>query len=200
MFAIIFLVFLFGYLPYGIIRMLDRKNSLHPDVYVLLTVIFIISISVSPIIYGLMNNQIRAQCVLLLKKLLNCAEENKDLSKMSNMTTLNIRRSIFQADSPTCNNREVNKDEELTAAKVRSGGLSKPDEVERVLLLRETQSENSENVAKTIRQEKVVSGGGGGSVSGSVKNQPLPSNESLNKSRALVIDKTDDGGIYKGPP
>nr|QVK45725.1 G protein-coupled receptor [Proales similis] len=69
MFAIIFTVFFFGYMPYGVIRLIDKKNNLHPDVYVLLTVLFIISISVSPIIYGLMNTQIRVQCIYLLSKL-----------------------------------------------------------------------------------------------------------------------------------
>ena len=67
MFAVIFVVFLFGYLPYGIIRTVDKKNDLHPDVYILLTVLFIVSISVSPIIYGLMNSQIRIQCLTILR-------------------------------------------------------------------------------------------------------------------------------------
>lgn len=69
MFAIIFTVFLFGYLPYGIIRLIDKSNSLHPDYYILLTVLFIISISVSPIIYGLMNTQIRTQCVVIIQSI-----------------------------------------------------------------------------------------------------------------------------------
>jgi hypothetical protein len=66
MFSILFTVFLFGYLPYGIIRLIDKSNSLHPDFYILLTVLFITSISVSPIIYGLMNTQIRTQCIFIL--------------------------------------------------------------------------------------------------------------------------------------
>jgi hypothetical protein len=77
MFAIIFTVFLFGYLPYGTIRLFDKKNNLNPDVYIVLTVLFIISISVSPIIYGLMNTQIRVQCVHLLRMLFKCNIINK---------------------------------------------------------------------------------------------------------------------------
>jgi hypothetical protein len=74
MFAIIFVVFLFGYLPYGIIRGADKRNNLHPDIYVLLTVFFIISISVSPIIYGLMNTQVRKEC----KSVINVILQNKN--------------------------------------------------------------------------------------------------------------------------
>ena len=72
MFALIFVVFLFGYLPYGVIRLIDAKNSLHPDFYVFLTIIFIISITVSPVIYGLMNKCISSHCIILLNKLTGC--------------------------------------------------------------------------------------------------------------------------------
>jgi hypothetical protein len=71
MFAVIFIVFLFGYLPYGIIRGIDKRNNLHPDVYVLLTVILIISISISPVIYGFMNEQIRVECFELIRIIFN---------------------------------------------------------------------------------------------------------------------------------
>lgn len=66
--------------------MIDAKNNLHPDVYVLLTVIFIISIAISPIIYGLMNTQIRVQCIIILKKLLRCY--SKEDFKYENEVTI----------------------------------------------------------------------------------------------------------------
>ena len=88
MFSILFIVFLFGYLPYGIIRLIDKSNSLHPDYYILLTVLFIVSISVSPIIYGLMNTQIRKQCIFLLNSLCNrdkcCRKTETGKKKSSN--------------------------------------------------------------------------------------------------------------------
>jgi hypothetical protein len=70
MFAVIFIVFLFGFFPYSIIRLVDRSNSLHPDFYISLTVLFIVSISISPIIYGLMNTQINTQCKAILLTIL----------------------------------------------------------------------------------------------------------------------------------
>lgn len=78
MFAFIFIVFLFGYLPYGFVRMFDTRNNLHPDFYVLLTVLFIISISVSPIVYGLMNTQIRKKAFYLAKLLVTCKKPSKN--------------------------------------------------------------------------------------------------------------------------
>ena len=75
MFAVIFTVFMFGYLPYGFIRLMDKNNNLHADVYIVLTMLFIISISVSPVIYGLMNRQIRQHCVGLFYLICSCGEK-----------------------------------------------------------------------------------------------------------------------------
>ena len=66
MFACIFMLFLFGYIPYSIIRMFDKSNSLHPDIYVLLTVWFVMTSTISPFIVMQMNMQIREQCKKLL--------------------------------------------------------------------------------------------------------------------------------------
>lgn len=97
MFGTIFLVFLFGFLPYGIIRGSDKDNSLHPDVYVALSIIFIISIGISPLIYGLMNNQIRTQCKILIRLIFGISKPDKkeqftftvkrDLSHMSHFSS-----------------------------------------------------------------------------------------------------------------
>jgi len=88
MFGIIFTVFLFGYLPYGFIRSFDKNNSLNADVYILLTIMFIVSISVSPVIYGLMNTQIKIQCFHILKCIFFCCNKNEkqksDLNKNEN--------------------------------------------------------------------------------------------------------------------
>lgn len=63
----------------------------------MLTVLFIISISVSPIIYGLMNKQIKMQCVILLRHLCQCCIskfggkkcQKNLLTKPNNNNTLN---------------------------------------------------------------------------------------------------------------
>lgn len=77
MFGLIFLVFLFGYFPYGLVRSYDKDNSLNADIYVLLTVLFIVSISVSPVIYGLMNKKIKMQCKIMLNSIVCCRFEHK---------------------------------------------------------------------------------------------------------------------------
>ncbi len=43
------------------VRNFDKENSLHPDMYIFLTLLFIASISISPLIYGIMNKSIRKQ-------------------------------------------------------------------------------------------------------------------------------------------
>ncbi len=43
------------------VRNFDKENSLHPDMYIFLTLLFIASICISPLIYGIMNKSIRKQ-------------------------------------------------------------------------------------------------------------------------------------------
>jgi hypothetical protein len=117
MFAIIFTVFLFGYLPYGTIRLFDKNNNLNPDVYILLTVLFIISISVSPIIYGLMNTQIREQCKHLLRKLFNCdivSKWDEELYTNRNIMPRMSRISSYQGAGITFDANRNNSTIELT--------------------------------------------------------------------------------------
>lgn len=90
MFGVIFVVFLFGYLPYGLIRSMDKNNSLNADIYILLTVLFIVSISISPVIYGMMNTQLKVQCIALLKIIFCCKNVNKNdvkFQKIKNFQT-----------------------------------------------------------------------------------------------------------------
>lgn len=125
MFAIIFIVFLFGYLPYGIIRLIDTKNNLNPDVYVLLTVLFIISISVSPVIYGLMNNQIRIQCTVLLRKMFGCNEHGDQYDQDGSVT--NLRASRHSGISPNFNH----KDSAPNMAKNNNNNSTPPNEADK---------------------------------------------------------------------
>ena len=100
MFGIIFTVFLFGYLPYGLIRSIDKNNSLNADVYILLTIMFIISISISPIIYGLMNTQIKIQCLFILKFIFCCGKINQNLD----LRKTNFQNEYQKRNSFTCAN------------------------------------------------------------------------------------------------
>ena len=195
MFAIIFTVFLFGYLPYGIIRMLDKKNSLHPDVYVLLTVLFIISISISPVIYGLMNNQIRIQCIRLLKLLFDCKKPSERpkknfFSRYNNRSSFYDATGIFQKD-------QSNED-------IINGGDEKREQENKLLngeerSMRKSGSHSSPekaNYNKTSNSKK----------NGILKSQKVPQVEPEIKVTPppVIAEKPkidlDDGGVYKGPP
>lgn len=69
MFAVLFTLFFLGYHPYGFVRAYDKRRQLHPDIYVLLTLLYCISICASPLVYGIMNNQLRHEC---MRVLINC--------------------------------------------------------------------------------------------------------------------------------
>ena len=81
---------MFGYLPYGFIRLMDKNNNLHADVYIVLTILFIISISVSPVIYGLMNRQIRQHCIGLFNLIFGCGKK-----KTNSVDKLLIRPKVL---------------------------------------------------------------------------------------------------------
>ena len=92
MFCLILLIFLFGFLPYGITRSMDVDNSLHPDVFIFLTVLFIISISISPVIFGVMNKQIGDHCIILLRLIFMAKKNVNEMANESAKT--NTRTSV----------------------------------------------------------------------------------------------------------
>jgi hypothetical protein len=72
MFAVLFTLFFLGYHPYGFVRGFDKRGKLHPDIYVLLTLFYCISICASPFVYGIMNNQLRHECMRVLFNCWHC--------------------------------------------------------------------------------------------------------------------------------
>ncbi len=72
MFAILFTLFFLGYHPYGFVRGFDKRGRLHPDIYVLLTLLYCVSICASPLVYGIMNNQLRHECIRVLFNCWHC--------------------------------------------------------------------------------------------------------------------------------
>lgn len=72
MFAVLFTLFFLGYHPYGFVRGFDKHGQLHPDIYVLLTLLYCISICASPFVYGIMNNQLRHECMRVLFNCWHC--------------------------------------------------------------------------------------------------------------------------------
>lgn len=62
MFGMVFLLIILGYLPYGIVRFIDRKLELSADFYVGISVVYAVANSCNPIIYGIMDRKIRRYC------------------------------------------------------------------------------------------------------------------------------------------
>ena len=79
MFGVVFLMILLGFIPYAIVRNIDKSNTLSADIYVLVTVCYCIATCSSPLIYGLMSSEIRMAC----KDLLALCLFNKKLDSKS---------------------------------------------------------------------------------------------------------------------
>ena len=79
MFAVLFTLFFLGYYPYGFARAFSNYRELHPDIFVLLTLLYCISICASPLVYGIMNNQLRHECMRVLFNCWHCQkiDDNK---------------------------------------------------------------------------------------------------------------------------
>jgi cbb3-type cytochrome oxidase subunit 3 len=72
MFAVLFTLFFLGYHPYGFVRAYDKRRQLHPDIFVLLTLLYCISICASPFVYGIMNDQLRRECMRVIFNCWHC--------------------------------------------------------------------------------------------------------------------------------
>ncbi|CAF2071801.1 unnamed protein product [Rotaria magnacalcarata] len=72
MFAVLFTLFFLGYHPYGFARAYGKRRQLHPDIFVLLTLLYCISICASPFVYGIMNNQLRQECMRVIFNCWHC--------------------------------------------------------------------------------------------------------------------------------
>lgn len=87
MFAVLFTLFVLGYHPYGFVRAYDKRRQVHPDIFVLLTLLYCISICASPFVYGIMNNQLRHECMRVIFNCWHCQrldEEKKYSQQRSN--------------------------------------------------------------------------------------------------------------------
>ena len=72
MFGVIFFMILFGFVPYSVIRNMDKKNHFSGDLYVLVSVFYAIGTCSNPLIYGAMSTDIRHTCWDFLKDLGRC--------------------------------------------------------------------------------------------------------------------------------
>lgn len=67
MFGMVFLLIMVGYIPYGIVRAIDKALLYHADFYVAITVFFAVANCFNPVIYGIMDRQIRKACLEALR-------------------------------------------------------------------------------------------------------------------------------------
>ncbi|CAF0893951.1 unnamed protein product [Brachionus calyciflorus] len=215
MFAIIFTVFLFGYLPYGIIRLVDKDNDLHPDFYVFLTVLFILSISISPIVYGLMNTQIKNQCVAIISKIFQCKQKEKVKSQKivgvvePQNEDFQIKKKSFLARvSSTRKNevesmikREDSRDEYVAKSSendschknklsISSVSISSTNSIKNKKLVKKSQDDYCKYVLLDSNQIQT-------NQKHSSK-ESLDNNDNISSNKIALLD--DDGGVYKGPP
>ena len=63
MFGVVFLLIMIGYIPYGIVRAVDKSFLLDADVYVSITVFFAVANCCNPIVYGVMDRNIKNSCL-----------------------------------------------------------------------------------------------------------------------------------------
>ena len=69
MFGVVFIMILLGFLPYTALRIVDAGSELHPDAYVIVTVVYAIATCSNPLVYGAMSTEIRRACAALLARL-----------------------------------------------------------------------------------------------------------------------------------
>lgn len=93
------------FLILAIIRFFDTltPNNLHPDVYLILTLVLIVSISISPVIYGMMNPPIRKEFIIFLR---GRDSDRKETIKMSmRHSSPNIRNHLKKI--PSCESKSA---------------------------------------------------------------------------------------------
>lgn len=63
MFGVIFLMILWGFIPYTIVRNADKANNFHADIYVIVTVFYGVATCLNPLVYGAMSTELRLACI-----------------------------------------------------------------------------------------------------------------------------------------
>lgn len=81
MFGMVFLLIIFGYLPYGIVRFIDRRLEFSADFYVVISVLYAVANSCNPIIYGVMDRRIRHSCFRALGLEQHCLKDGQKLKE-----------------------------------------------------------------------------------------------------------------------
>lgn len=97
MFGMVFLLIMIGYIPYGIVRAVDKKLLLDADVYVSITVFFAVANCCNPVVYGVMDRNIRKSCFEALR----CFKEEGSPEYHNKETMTNHTRMSVDLDDTT---------------------------------------------------------------------------------------------------
>ncbi len=84
MFGLVFILIIVGYLPYGIVRSIDKGLKFSADFYVAITVLYAVANSCNPIIYGVMDRNIRRACFRALGLEERCMSEERSKLRKTN--------------------------------------------------------------------------------------------------------------------
>lgn len=98
MFGMVFLLIMIGYIPYGIVRAIDKTLSLDADFYVAITVFFAVANCFNPVIYGVMDRQIRKACFEALHVRLRYGDSSPEFHNKETMTN-HTRMSVDMEDT-----------------------------------------------------------------------------------------------------
>lgn len=92
MFGMVFLLIMVGYIPYGIVRAIDKALLYHADFYVAITVFFAVANCFNPVIYGIMDRQIRKACLeaLRIQKAEDASPTFHNKETMTNHTRMSV--------------------------------------------------------------------------------------------------------------
>ena len=99
MFGMVFLLIMIGYIPYGVVRAVDKRLLLDADVYVSITVFFAVANCCNPVVYGVMDRNIRKCCFEALR----CSRAGEDSPEYHNKETMtnHTRMSVDLEDNTT---------------------------------------------------------------------------------------------------
>ncbi|CAF0752552.1 unnamed protein product [Adineta steineri] len=125
MFAVLFILFFLGYHPYGFVRAYDKQGQLHPDIYVLLTLLYCISICASPLVYGIMNNQLRRECIRVLFNCWHCQkiDDCKKYSQHRSNSTTRQSMIMRNGDNITDNRESVSMASSMRRSTIRTSKI-----------------------------------------------------------------------------
>lgn len=112
MFGVTFLLFVVGYMIYGLVRIGDRDNTYDADVYVFVSVLHHIGTCLNPLIYGLMNRQIRNACMASIKDKLCRDNKQAEIEMRTGYQSVNLKTENCcpNADGNSCVCPTVYKD------------------------------------------------------------------------------------------